>query len=259
MSRRRKPTFEWIAHGDLERYGLLALVAALVLGIAYLAQALAGEEPPFRAPRFVAELPEVPPTPIEAREAVAPEEAPVVHASTSAALSAETATPRSAEPRRDAPGGGLARPSAARAHFDFFEPPVRLPGGLAVLAPPPPGEVQESRSATVRKGDTLQKIAARELGSAERWRVLIDWNPGLDPKRLKVGHELRLPPATRAAPTVERAVATRRHVVAADETLRSIAQKFYGDAERWIDLLEANRDQLAGPASVRVGLSLRIP
>lgn len=259
MSRRRKPTFEWIAHGDLERYGLLALVAALVLGIAYLAQALAGEEPPFRAPRFVAELPEVPPTPIEARVAVEPEAAPVAHASTSAPLAAETAAPRFAEPRRDAPGGGLARPSAARAHFDFFEPPVRLPGGVAVLAPPPPGAVQESRSVTVQRGDTLQKIAARELGSAERWRVLIDWNPGLDPKRLKVGLELRLPPATRAAPTAERAPTTRRHVVAADETLRSIAQKFYGDAERWIDLLEANRDQLAGPASVRVGLSLRIP
>ncbi len=45
----------------------------------------------------------------------------------------------------------------------------------------------------VRSGDTLSRIAARELGSADRWRQIVAANPGVDPNRLLVGAKLRLP------------------------------------------------------------------
>ena len=46
---------------------------------------------------------------------------------------------------------------------------------------------------TVRKGDTLWKIAAEQLGDGQRWREIVSANPGLEPKKLAVGQSLRLP------------------------------------------------------------------
>ena len=45
----------------------------------------------------------------------------------------------------------------------------------------------------VQSGDSLWKIAARELGDGERWREIAAANPGFDADRLLVGQELVLP------------------------------------------------------------------
>jgi len=258
--------------GDLERYGMLALAAYLVLGVAYLVQTVNGAKPRFERIGFSGdrvgdELTGLAP---DARPDGDGAGAEAGVANAAARSDAGAADVRVSEPRRaDAPGGGEftvapvvpARPRRVgprRADFDFFEPPVRVAGKPAPLAPPPPGATEEARRVVVQKGDTLQKIAARELGDASRWRVLTEWNPGLDPKRLKRGQELRLPPPTRAAP-VRTAPATRLHEVAANDTLQSLAERYYGDRARWIDLLEANRDQLRGPANLKVRSKIRIP
>jgi nucleoid-associated protein YgaU len=254
--------------GDLERYGVLALAACLVLGLAYLVQAVNGAPPPFARVAFTGDLvdPELTDVTDAGRDARAS-----TRSETTPEKGPEPGTERSASDvrRTDAPGGGefTATPTAAarprrvgprRADFDFFEPPVRVAGRPAPIAPPPPGVVEGARTVIVKKGDTLQKIAARELGDASRWRVLTEWNPGLDPKKLQRGQELRLPPPTRAAPA-RVAPATRLHEVAPDDTLQSIAERYYGDRARWIDLLEANRDQLRGPADLKAGSKIRIP
>lgn len=47
---------------------------------------------------------------------------------------------------------------------------------------------------TVKKGDTLKTIAAKQLGNASRWREIAAINGGIrDPKSIKVGQVLRLP------------------------------------------------------------------
>lgn len=48
---------------------------------------------------------------------------------------------------------------------------------------------------TVKKGDTLSRIAKRELGSYSRWKEIFDSNRNLisDPNKLKIGMELKLP------------------------------------------------------------------
>lgn len=252
MSGRRRVQLESGAGRDLERYGVLALIAALVLGVAWIAQLATGESPPLRA-GFVTELPRIPDAPPSAGE-------PAAHAPRD--LPAVAALARGASDGADAPGGGSLRTPAPRAHFDFFEAPVAVPGRPPVAAPPPPGEQGPSRRVAVRKGDTLQKIAARELGRSERWKVLLEWNPGIDPRRLQPGMQLELPPSARAAPAAPEAASAasaRLHVVRSGDTLSSLAKRYYGDAQRWIDLLEANREQLSGPDDVRVGQKLRIP
>lgn len=258
----------WLAFelGDLERYGVLALAACIALGLAYLIQTVNGSRPRiervgFGSDRDTLEL-----------AGLATASASSIESDRRAAARTDlpATDPRGAESRpADAPGGGeiSAAPATAtrprrvgprRPDFDFFEPPVRVAGKPAPIAPPPPGATASARTVVVQKGDTLQKIAARELGDASRWRVLTEWNPGLDPKRLKRGQELKLPPPARAAP-VRPAAAARLHEVAPDDTLQSIAARYYGDRARWIDLLDANRDQLRGPGDLKIGSKIRIP
>lgn len=51
----------------------------------------------------------------------------------------------------------------------------------------------KDKTYNVKSGDTLSKIAARELGSAGRWGEIAKLNNIRDPNRLKVGQRLRLP------------------------------------------------------------------
>ncbi|MEJ5310354.1 MAG: LysM peptidoglycan-binding domain-containing protein [Anaerolineae bacterium] len=51
----------------------------------------------------------------------------------------------------------------------------------------------------------------------------------------------------------------RTYVVAAGDTLSAIAKKFYGDADRWKEILAANKDAIKDPNAIRVGQELVIP
>ena len=53
--------------------------------------------------------------------------------------------------------------------------------------------------------------------------------------------------------------AARIHVVAAGETLGKIARQYYGNANRWPDILAANKDVLKDEKSLLVGTKLKIP
>lgn len=52
-----------------------------------------------------------------------------------------------------------------------------------------------SNTVTVEKGQTLGIIAAKYLGSANRWNEIKELNKGIDPNNLKVGSKLVLPSA----------------------------------------------------------------
>ena len=50
-----------------------------------------------------------------------------------------------------------------------------------------------ARSHTIRRGDTLWAIARANYGSGARWRDIQAANPGINPRRLLVGKQIRLP------------------------------------------------------------------
>jgi nucleoid-associated protein YgaU len=72
-------------------------------------------------------------------------------------------------------------------------------------------------------------------------------------------------PETEAAeavpPAFEQPVvsAPRVYVVQQGDSLSQIAKKFYGDATRWRDIYEANKDKIKDPKIIRSGHELRIP
>lgn len=129
----------------------------------------------------------------------------------------------------------------------------------------PSGTAPGPRRYTVRPGDTLSEIAARELGSAQLWTVIVEANPGLDPDRLRVGGTVRIP-SWRPASTPTTAVAgstqpaARTHTVVAGDSLSSVAQTYYQSADRWHDVYMANATLLEGdPDQLQLGMVLVIP
>jgi nucleoid-associated protein YgaU len=82
-------------------------------------------------------------------------------------------------------------PSAAIAAGSNMEPV----GG----SEPREGEVaaaDQFRNYTVREGDTLYRIAARELGSANRWKELLSSNDFKESQVLKPGMQIKIPART---------------------------------------------------------------
>ncbi|MBN1876502.1 MAG: LysM peptidoglycan-binding domain-containing protein [Anaerolineae bacterium] len=64
--------------------------------------------------------------------------------------------------------------------------------------------------------------------------------------------------ARRAAREVQKQEA-RTYIVQPGDSLSKIAEKLYGDASRWSEIFEANKDQLANPNMIRAGQELKIP
>jgi len=46
---------------------------------------------------------------------------------------------------------------------------------------------------TIKKGDTLWKIATQHYGDGKKWHEIADANPGLTPSALRVGQTITLP------------------------------------------------------------------
>ena len=78
------------------------------------------------------------------------------------------------------------------------------------------------------------------------------------------------PPPSRETPRVENSTTTtvmatplarssRVHTIAVGETLSGISRQYYGTANRWSDILAANRDILRDERSLIAGRTLRIP
>ncbi len=63
----------------------------------------------------------------------------------------------------------------------------------APTSPTTPSPQPGAGTYTVKAGDTLSQIAKRTLGDASRWRELAALNPGVDPAKLRVGVQLKVP------------------------------------------------------------------
>lgn len=57
----------------------------------------------------------------------------------------------------------------------------------------------------------------------------------------------------------EPAAAPRTYTIRSGDTLYKISKQVYGDAARWRELLEANREQIPDPGNLKVGATITIP
>jgi nucleoid-associated protein YgaU len=143
----------------------------------------------------------------------------------------------------------------------------------ATTAVPPPPPAAASQTYKVQRQDTLSSISERFYKTPLKWKVIYDANKdkiGADPGKLKEGMELVIPgvaatpsPGAPPGPAKARAAATGgKYVIAANDTLTSIAQKEYGSATKAdIDrIYEANKAKI-GPDrdNLKIGMEIVIP
>lgn len=137
----------------------------------------------------------------------------------------------------------------------FSNPPVPTTSGKYIVAP----------------GDTFSSIAAKLYGSRNLYHVIEKANPGVDPRKLKVGQEINVPTreavtniadsvrttATRITGTID---TTRQYRVQPGDTLHQISQKLYGKTKYWAAIYDLNK-QAIGPdaGKIKVGMVLDLP
>ena len=134
--------------------------------------------------------------------------------------------------------------------------------------------VADEAVVTVERGDNPWRLAETHLGDGMRWRELYELNCGVpqpdgrawtDPELILPGWQLRLPTAT-TGPTAPLVPVGTVHVVVAGDTLSSIAEQYLGDADRYPEVFDANRDtvqpdgrRLTDPNLIVVGWTIHIP
>lgn len=119
----------------------------------------------------------------------------------------------------------------------------------------------------IASGETLGELAIRYYGSVTEWDRIVLANPGIDPKRLRVGRELKIPPrpvmsrsaATAAAPS-KPDPGTVHHRVETGDSLSSISLRYYGKEYKWDIIFNANSKQLGGnPDRLKIGMVIVVP
>lgn len=128
----------------------------------------------------------------------------------------------------------------------------------------------DTKTHTVRQGESLSSIAEHELGDAHRWTEIAKLNYGraqhdghalTHAHVIQPGWKLRLPTTTDKANT-----ATQTHRVHRGETLWSIAEDNLGSGDRYPEIVRASRTieqpggvRITDPDDIEPGWVLRIP
>jgi nucleoid-associated protein YgaU len=107
---------------------------------------------------------------------------------------------------------------------------------------------------TVRKGDTLMKIAFENYGDLYRWREIYEANREqiTDPNQVPPGTELTLNGAGMV--TIERN--GEQYLIKSGETLGIISNNVYGTPRKWKRLWENNRQLIKDPNKIYAGFYL---
>lgn len=192
----------------------------------------------------------------------------------------------SATPGSSSQTPGLLPPTAG--------PRTTTPPGSNLVPPPPrptPGTSSGTGTGstaaaggtyTVKKGDTLSSISASVYGTPNLWSKIAQANPQVNPNRLKTGAVLTIPAATGAASSSSAstpAAATPSGVpndnvggsslvrdpkteyqVQSGDSLHKIAQRLYGNANRWEEIYNLNKATIGNsPTKLKIGQILKLP
>ncbi|MEM9418918.1 MAG: LysM peptidoglycan-binding domain-containing protein [Planctomycetota bacterium] len=137
------------------------------------------------------------------------------------------------------------------------------------VVPTPPPAPAILRLYTIESGDSLSSIALATYGSANKWVDIAQANPLVDPNRLRVGQEIKLPDlsgegASAVVKTEENEDEVPRrgakYTVKSGDNLSKIAKQFYNSTAKWELIFQANRRTIGDdPGNLKVGMELLIP
>ena len=103
----------------------------------------------------------------------------------------------------------------------------------------------------------IQGAAPSEAIKNEVWDKIKAIDPSFSDLNCELSVDTTLPqPQVAAEPAV---AAARTYTVKSGDTLSKIAKEFYGNANEYNKIFEANKDQLSSPDRINVGQELTIP
>jgi nucleoid-associated protein YgaU len=109
------------------------------------------------------------------------------------------------------------------------------------------------RTYKVKRGDTLSSIADKQLGDADRWPEIFVLN------RAQIRHRDRITPGQiLALPATPLQPQPKLYKVRRGDTLSKIAEQQLGNADRWRDIFQLNRDVISDPNRISPGQVLVI-
>jgi nucleoid-associated protein YgaU len=145
--------------------------------------------------------------------------------------------------------------SASRPAFAFVMPRPLPMHSRAMSVPEPPAFSKSAapRTIIVRSGDTLWRLAKRNLGDGHRWHELAASNPKIvDPEHVIAGTPIRV------AATTATIQDGSRFIVSKGDNLWKIAQAKLGFGAQWSCLAEAN-PSIVDVNRIYVGQVLALP
>jgi LysM repeat protein len=106
----------------------------------------------------------------------------------------------------------------------------------------------------------LQGAAPSQDIKNEVWNQIKAADPNYSDVTADITVDSSLPqPAAASAASAGGGSSSRSYTVQAGDTLSKIAKEFYGNAQDYNRIFEANRNQLDNPDRIRVGQTLTIP
>ena len=106
----------------------------------------------------------------------------------------------------------------------------------------------------------LQGAAGSEAIKNRVWDEIKKVNPAVNDITCDLTVDPTAAPAAAAAAASGGSSAGRRtYTVAAGDSLSKIAKNFYGNANQYMKIFEANKDKLSDPDKIKVGQELVIP
>jgi nucleoid-associated protein YgaU len=139
------------------------------------------------------------------------------------------------------------------------------PQSLGTSAPP-----TTARTHVVEAGENPSTISLAVYGSAKYYPKILAANPGVDPRRLKIGTVLVIPalgetdaspaPSSDAGSSAARIDPATQYVVQPGDSLEAISRKLYGDRSMQEKIYDENKT-LIGPDEdrLKVGQVLHLP
>jgi nucleoid-associated protein YgaU len=107
------------------------------------------------------------------------------------------------------------------------------------------------------EGDKL--LIRASAPSAEVKNRVWDQIKLVDPTFSDLIADIQAPATAAAAVGGSRTIAPRTYTAQPGDSLSKISKQFYGDANKYMTIFEANRDKLSDPDKIRPGMDLRIP
>jgi nucleoid-associated protein YgaU len=136
----------------------------------------------------------------------------------------------------------------------FLPPTV---ASVAILRPVEPTAepieaIRQPDTVTVQRGDSLWKLALKNLGAANRWQELLVANPSIvDPNYIQQGTQIRLP-----VTSMEQGRSSVK--VQKGDTLWSIARRMLARATAW-SCIAGDNPQITDPNRIYAGQVLNVP